>query len=67
MTITGFLILGAMEAFIFVPLMPILIENFETAIDLPPRDKTIAKSRSLSSGDFLRHKGSSLARARSFT
>jgi hypothetical protein len=26
MTLTGFIVLGAMEAFIFVPLMPILIE-----------------------------------------
>lgn len=27
MTVSGFVFLGAMEAFIFVPLMPILIEN----------------------------------------
>jgi len=26
MTVTGFIILGSMEAFIFVPLMPLLIE-----------------------------------------
>lgn len=27
MTISGFIFLGGMEAFIFVPLMPILIES----------------------------------------
>jgi MFS family permease len=30
MTVGGFIVLGAMEAFIFVPLMPIIIEDLKS-------------------------------------
>lgn len=44
MTVTGFILLGGVEAFIFVPLMPLIIEAVienerkNTAIALNPND-----------------------------
>lgn len=48
MTVVGFIFLGAMEAFIFVPLMPVLIDALKTNdhIELEEEDESLSDQAS---------------------